>query len=184
MLQGLVTFAFDGVAAQIINSWRACRLHCLPPSFSLFTSLFPSFSYPPTPAPLAHLCLPNESVWLAVCCCQGAGEGDYSCRTGPGSAWADNRKEGLLEDSTKATAAPFSFSLFLFFCFYLFFLHRIATFKVEREGTRPDTDIVNLLSRWVTMMVQHLCYISVPEKSMCLWVCFRVCTNDCFLCCK
>lgn len=113
-----VTFAFDGVAAQIINSWRACRLHCLPPSFSLFTSLFPSFSYPPTPAPLAHLCLPNESVWLAVCCCQGAGEGDYSCRTGPGSGLPEltTGKKGFWKIPPKQQLPP---SLFLFFSFSL-----------------------------------------------------------------
>lgn len=119
MLQGLVTFAFDGVAAQIINSWRACRLHCLPPSFSLFTSLFPSFSYPPTPAPLAHLCLPNESVWLAVCCCQGAGEGDYSCRTGPGSGLPEptTGKKGFWKIPPKQQLPP---SLFLFFSSFVF----------------------------------------------------------------
>lgn len=178
MLQGLVTFAFDGVAAQIINSWRACRLHCLPPSFSLFTSLFPSFSYPPLPL-LVSACPVNQSGWQ----CAAVREPvrvithfELGQDLDGLSRQQERRASGRFHQSNSCPL--------LFFCFYLFFLHRISTFKVEREGTRPDTDIVNLLSRWVTMMGQHLCYIYVPEKSICLWVCFRVCTNDCFLCCK
>ena len=55
------------------------------------------------------------------------------------TARADNRKEGILEDSTKATAAPFYLSLFPF-------LHNACDRLEEgwKEGLRPVTNIGHL----------------------------------------
>ena len=119
MLQELVTFAFDSVVAQIINSWQARRFHRLPPSFlSLHLCFLPLCCSHPTPAPAVRLCLPNESVWLAVCCCQGAGEGDYSRRTGPGPGRPEltTGKKGFWKIPPKQQLPPSIFHFFLFFC--------------------------------------------------------------------
>lgn len=102
MLQERVTFAFDGVVAQIINSWQARRSHRLPPSF---------FSL--------HLCflpLCRSPVWLAVCCSQGAGEGDYSCRTGPGPGRPEltTGKKGFWKIPPKQQLPSSIFHFFLF----------------------------------------------------------------------
>lgn len=116
MLQERVTFAFDGVVAQIINSWQAPSVSPPASIFFLFTSLFPSpLSLPPPPPPV-RLCLPNESVWLAVCCCQGAGEGDYSCRTGPGPGRPEltTGKKGFWKIPPKQQLPSSIFHFFLF----------------------------------------------------------------------
>lgn len=116
MLQERVTFAFDGVVAQIINSWQAPSVSPPASIFFLFTSLFPSpLSLPPPPP--VRLCLPNESVWLAVCCCQGAGEGDYSYRTGPGPGRPEltTGKKGFWKIPPKQQLPSSIFHFFLFF---------------------------------------------------------------------
>lgn len=116
MLQERVTFAFDGVVAQIINSWQARRSHRLPPSFfSLHLCFLPLCRSPPPPP--VRLCLPNESVWLAVCCSQGAGEGDYSCRTGPGPGRPEltTGKKGFWKIPPKQQLPSSIFHFFLFF---------------------------------------------------------------------
>lgn len=68
MLQERVTFAFDGVVAQIINSWQARRSHRLPPSFfSLHLCFLPLCRSPPThpphPHPFVSACPMNQSGW-------------------------------------------------------------------------------------------------------------------------
>lgn len=115
MLQERVTFAFDGVVAQIINSWQARRSHRLPPSFFSLHLCFLPLCHPPPPPPV-RLCLPNESVWLAVCCCQGAGEGDYSCRTGPGPGRPEltTGKKGFWKIPPKQQLPSSIFHFFLF----------------------------------------------------------------------
>lgn len=82
--------------------------------FSLYISVsFPSVAPPPPPV---RLCLPNESVWLAVCCCQGAGEGDYSCRTGPGPGRPEltTGKKGFWKIPPKQQLPSSIFHFFLF----------------------------------------------------------------------
>lgn len=74
--------------------------------FFFLPSTSVSFLLFPWPLSIPQI-LPYESVWLAVCCCQGACEGDSSRQTGPGSGRPapTTGKEEILEDSTKATAA-------------------------------------------------------------------------------
>lgn len=61
MLQERVTFAFDGVVAQIINSWQAPSVSPPASIFFLFTSLFPSPLS--LPHPFVSACPMNQSGW-------------------------------------------------------------------------------------------------------------------------
>lgn len=63
MLQERVTFAFDGVVAQIINSWQAPSVSPPASIFFLFTSLFPSPLSLPPPHPFVSACPMNQSGW-------------------------------------------------------------------------------------------------------------------------
>lgn len=100
---GLVLFACISVSNK---TWRLCVLHYLSVFFFFLPSTSVSFLLFPWPLSIPQI-LPYESVWLAVCCCQGACEGDSSRQTGPGSGRPapTTGKEEILEDSTKATAA-------------------------------------------------------------------------------
>lgn len=76
LLQELVRFVFVTVAARAIHPLPAAII-----SFFFSTPLSASCFFFFAVTILSYW--PNGSVSLAVCCCQGTGEGDYSYRTGP-----------------------------------------------------------------------------------------------------
>lgn len=152
MLQERVTFAFDGVVAQIINSWQARRSHRLPPSFfSLHLCFLPLCRSPPTPTRSSLLA---QWISLAGSVLLSGSRWGWLLMSNWARTWtarADNRKEGILEDSTKATAALFYLSLFPFL--------PNACDRLEegwKEGPRPVTNIGHL-------------YPDEPPR-LCLWV--------------
>lgn len=152
MLQERVTFAFDGVVAQIINSWQAPSVSPPASIFFLFTSLFPSpLSLPPPPTRSSLLA---QWISLAGSVLLSGSRWGWLLMSNWARTWtarADNRKEGILEDSTKATAALFYLSLFPFL--------PNACDRLEegwKEGPRPVANIGHL-------------YPDEPPR-LCLWV--------------
>lgn len=163
---GLVAIAFDSVVAQIINSWRAFRLHCLPPSFF---SLHLCFLLSPAPTPPPHprfvsACPMNQSGWQCAAVREPVRVITH-VELGQdldGPSWQQERRDS--GRFYRRNSCP-ALCLYFFFWFVLFSVERRDWRQTERgrwdeKGPRPDADIAHLLSRWWS----NVCPIFLSQK--------------------